>query len=129
MLYPQTNAYRQVMTLPEFWTFRFDPEDSGQQLGWQTGFSEGRPIAVPASWNDQFEDGRDYLGPAWYQTTFDTPWGWQEKRILLRFGSVNYLATVWLNGHCLGTHEGGIYPLNLRLPICSSPPKTSSSCV
>ncbi|MCB9134433.1 MAG: beta-glucuronidase [Anaerolineales bacterium] len=115
MLYPQTNAYRQVMPLPEFWMFRLDPQDAGQQEGWQAGFSEGRPISVPASWNDQFEEGRDYLGPAWYQITFDMPWGWHGKRIMLRFGSVNYLATVWLNGQCLGTHEGGHLPFEFEL--------------
>lgn len=115
MLYPQTNQFRQVIPLPEFWNFRFDPEDAGQQAGWQTGFEESRPIAVPASWNDQFEEGRDYLGPAWYQTTLDLPWGWQGKRIMLRFGSVNYLATVWLNGQNLGTHEGGHLPFEFAL--------------
>lgn len=112
MLYPQSNSYRQVVALPDFWDFRFDPQDEGLGRGWQRGFAEGRPIAVPASWNDQFDDGRDFLGPAWYQTTFDLPWGWtaNRKRIMLRFGSVNYLAEVWLNGQSLGVHEGGHLP-------------------
>jgi len=73
MLYPQSNSHRQVIELFDFWDFRFDPQDSGIKSGWQTGFSDGRPIAVPASWNDQFEDGRDFLGPAWYQTEFELP--------------------------------------------------------
>ena len=89
MLYPQSNQYRQSVELAGFWSFRFDPEDNGFAEGWQSGFSGGRPIAVPASWNDQFEDGRDFLGPAWYQTSFGLPWGWKGKRIVLRFGSVN----------------------------------------
>ena len=110
MLYPQSNSHRQMIELPGFWNFRFDSQDSGLENGWQNGFADGRPIAVPASWNDQFEDRRDYLGPAWYQTGFDLPWGWGEKRILLRFGSVNYFAEVWLNGQALGTHEGGHLP-------------------
>ena len=110
MLYPQSNSHRQVKELSGFWDFRFDPQDTGLEDGWSNGFAGGRPVAVPASWNDQFEDGRDFLGPAWYQTTFDLPWGWHEKRILLRFGSVNYLAEVWLNDQPLGTHEGGHLP-------------------
>src|SRR5512147_3226371 len=107
MLYPQSNSHRQVVALSDFWDFRFDPADVGLSRGWRTGFTDGRPIAVPSSWNDQFEDGRDFLGPAWYQTEFGLPWGWNGKRIVLRFGSVNYLAEVWLNGQVLGTHEGG----------------------
>ena len=110
MLYPQSNQHRQTIELSGFWNFRFDQQDAGRENGWQNGFVDARPIAVPASWNDQFEDGRDYLGVAWYQTAFELPWGWDGKRIVLRFGSVNYMAEVWLNGQSLGVHEGGHLP-------------------
>ncbi|GAB4513699.1 MAG: beta-glucuronidase [Anaerolineae bacterium] len=110
MLYPQTNPYRQHIDLSGIWDFRFDPEDEGVTAGWTSGLPEARPIAVPASWNDQFEDMRDYLGPAWYQTRFDLPWGWEDRRVMLRFNSVNYLAEVWLNGQRVGSHEGGHLP-------------------
>lgn len=110
MLYPQSNPFRQSINLSGFWDFRFDPDGKGEQFGWGEGFTGGRPIAVPASWNDQFEDWRDYLGPAWYQTRFDLPWGWKERQVHLRFGSVNYFAEVWLNGTRLGQHEGGHLP-------------------
>lgn len=115
MLYPQSNSHRQVLALPDFWDFRFDPQDAGLNSGWQTGFADGRPIAVPSSWNDQFEDGRDFLGPAWYQKEFRLPWGWTGKRVVLRFGSVNYLGEVWLNGQPLGMHEGGHLPFEFDI--------------
>jgi beta-glucuronidase len=115
MLYPQTNLYRQTVELSDFWSFRFDPADAGLTNGWQNGFEDARPIAVPASWNEQFEEGRDFLGPAWYRTTFDLPWGWNEKKVVLRFGSVNYLAEVWLNGQSLGSHEGGHLPFEFEI--------------
>lgn len=110
MLYPQSNPYRQHIDLSGFWDFQFDPGDEGAHIGWGEGFTGGQPIAVPASWNDQFATGRDYLGVAWYQTHFSRPWGWGEKRVYLRFNSVNYLAEVWLNGVRLGEHEGGHLP-------------------
>jgi beta-glucuronidase len=110
MLSPIRNAYRQWTDLSGFWDFRFDPDDRGLREDWQRGFPDSRPIAVPASWNDQFEDGRDFLGPAWYATRFDLPWGWRGQRIFLRFNSVNYIAKVWLNGELLGSHEGGHLP-------------------
>lgn len=110
MLYPQANLFRQCVNLSGFWDLRFDLDGMGEEGGWTEGFTGGRPIAVPASWNDQFEDWRDYLGPAWYQTRFDLPWGWEQRRVYLRFGSVNYLAEVWLNGIQLGQHEGGHLP-------------------
>ena len=76
MLYPQSNPYRQVIDLSGFWELRFDPEDQGRQADWANGFTGSRPVAVPASWNDQFAEWRDYLGQTWYQTRFDLPWGW-----------------------------------------------------
>jgi len=39
------------------------------------------------------------------------PWAWNSaQQVRLRFGSVNYLAQVWLNGVRLGQHEGGHLP-------------------
>lgn len=116
MLYPQSNAYRQTHDLSGFWELRFDSNHEGQAANWSSGFSQGRPVAVPASWNEQFEDGRDYLGLTWYQTTFNVPWGWLGRGpIRLRFGSVNYLAQVWLNGQLLGAHEGGHLPFEFEV--------------
>lgn len=109
MLYPQTNQFRQCLDLSGIWEFQFDPDDCGK-TSWMNGLSAPRPIAVPASWNEQLVDARDNLGPAWYQTRFRLPWGWQEQHLRLRFGSVNYLADVWLNGEWLGWHEGGHLP-------------------
>jgi len=110
MLQPRTNEIRQVLDISGFWDFRFDEEDRGEGKGWNKGFEGGRPAAVPASWNDQFAEGRDNLGPAWYATTFTLPDVWRDRAVLLRFDSVNYLARVWLNAEKLGDHEGGHLP-------------------
>jgi beta-glucuronidase len=117
MLYPQSNPFRQFADLSGFWELRFDPETQGQRDDWGRGFREGRPVAVPASWNDQFAEWRDYLGQTWYQTHFDLPWGWDanQQQIHLRFGSINYLAEIWLNGVRLGEHEGGHLPFTFDL--------------
>jgi beta-glucuronidase len=110
MLYPQSNTHRQMHDLSGFWQFRFDPEKQGAAQGWSAGFDGGEMIAVPASWNDQFEDWRDYTGTAWYQTAFGLPWGWRGQRIYVRFNAATYLTEVWLNGQRLGEHEGGHLP-------------------
>jgi beta-glucuronidase len=110
MLYPQRNLFRQFIELSGFWDFRFDTNNKGLDENWKNGFGKSRPIAVPASWNDQFAEGRDNLGPAWYQCSFTKPWDWDNKKIIIRFGSVNYLSDVWLNGEVVGHHEGGHLP-------------------
>ena len=107
MLYPQSNSLRQALDISGSWDFCTDPDSEGEAAGWPRGLPASRPVAVPASWNDQYLDLHDYLGLAWYQTRFDLPWGWEGRKISLRFGSVNYLASVWVNGELAGRHEGG----------------------
>ena len=43
----------------------------------------------------------------WYRRSFEIPANWHDKRVLLHFGAVDWQATVWVNGHELGTHRGG----------------------
>ncbi|MEY7971990.1 glycoside hydrolase family 2 protein [Saccharomonospora xinjiangensis] len=45
----------------------------------------------------------------WYRRTFDVPGEWlgQGSRVLLHFGAVDQIATVWVNHQLLGRHEGG----------------------
>ncbi len=115
MLYPKRNNFRQYIDLSGFWNFRFDFDDVGLSSKWNAGFNNGVPIAVPASWNDQFAENRDFLGSAWYQTNFSLPWAWTGRKIFLRFNSVNYLADTWLNGELLGQHEGGHLPFEFDI--------------
>ncbi len=43
----------------------------------------------------------------WYRKVFTLPSGWQGRRILLHFGAVDQIATVWVNGQQVAHHEGG----------------------
>ncbi len=121
MLYPQQNDTRNVYDLSGFWDFVLDPDDVGQEQGWFSGLT-GQPgnepvrcIAVPASWNEQFQDTRDYLGTAWYARQFFAPQGWKGQHIYVRVGSANYAAQVWVNGQHVGAHEGGHLPFDLNI--------------
>jgi len=110
MLYPQQNQYRDLSILDGVWQFRLDPDDVGLNSKWHDGFTESRPIVVPSSWNELFPDTYDYIGVGWYQTSFSIPGSWSQDDLRLRFGSVTYKATVWINGQLLGSHEGGNLP-------------------
>jgi beta-glucuronidase len=65
---------------------------------------------VPGSWNEQYEDLYLYLGMVWYVRTTFIPRAWNDQRIMLRVGSANYWAAVWINGQKIGEHEGGHLP-------------------
>ncbi|WP_197322258.1 glycoside hydrolase family 2 protein [Saccharomonospora sp. NB11] len=43
----------------------------------------------------------------WYRRTFDVPPEWRDGRVLLHFGAVDQIATVWVNHQLLIRHEGG----------------------
>jgi beta-galactosidase/beta-glucuronidase len=69
--------------------------------------SAWQPAEVPGSVNPPHSahpiDG-------WYRVDFTAPPAWVNDAVTLKFGSVNYLADVWLNGMYLGYHEGGVTP-------------------
>lgn len=115
MLYPQQNANRNLLNLSGIWDFQIDPDEIGEANGWYNGLDDARPMAVPASWNDIYDDLHDYLGLAWYVTQSYVPAAWNGQQIRLRVGSANYAARVWINGTEVGGHEGGHLPFELDI--------------
>lgn len=109
-LFPQQNDLRNTMNLSGIWKFKKDSTGVGEAEQWYNGLKETVPMAVPGSWNEQYEDIRDYLGIAWYEQNTFVPKTWNGQKICLRFGSANYAAKVWVNGTLLGIHEGGHLP-------------------
>ncbi|MBP1649119.1 MAG: beta-D-glucuronidase, partial [Bacteroidetes bacterium] len=120
MLFPQQNKHRTVFDLNGFWRFLPDLHDAGETERW---FSAPLPdhamlIAVPGAWNEQLAERglMNYVGKAWYETTFSLPHsGPLDRRTFLRIGAANHAARVWLNGICIGGHEGGYLPFELDM--------------
>lgn len=110
MLYPQDNPHRTMMNLSGLWKFSLDVDDKGEDKRWFQGLPSSRPIGVPGSWNEQYEDTMFYMGSAWYQTEFHVPPQFRGQRLALRIGAAGYYASVWLDGELLGTHEGSSLP-------------------
>jgi len=109
-LLPQQNATRMLLDLAGLWDFQRDPDAIGERDGWATSLPSPTLIGVPGSWNEQFQDTRDYTGVAWYQTRTALPRAWRGQRIILRAGSAVYHATVWIDGQPVGEHLGGHLP-------------------
>jgi beta-glucuronidase len=112
---PQRTPTRDVLELAGLWDFQLDPDGVGEGQAWTQALPSPRLIAVPGSWNDQFEDTRDYTGVAWYQLKTYLPQGWRGRRIGLRIGSAVYKATVWIDGRPLGEHLGGHLPFAFEI--------------
>jgi hypothetical protein len=98
------------------WTLRKDPNDRGISLGWQRGGFSGAPVSVPNVVNPAPYTGKagglNYEGSvAWYRTTLSAP---HAGTYALDFQSANYLASVWVDGHSLGSHHGSYLPFEVR---------------
>jgi beta-galactosidase/beta-glucuronidase len=110
-----SDGARTQVSLDGEWEFTSDP---GRQIRLaELPRVPMRSIRVPGPWQAQFADLRDYSGLAWYRHTFTLPVADRQPdprlERVLHFGAVDYFATVWLNGHILGEHEGGYLPFEL----------------
>lgn len=115
MLYPVQNAKRNKLDLSGIWEFQPDFENVGEAEGWPSELPNPRPIAVPGSWNEQYEDLFNYFGLSWYVTRAYVPAGWRGERVFLRVGSACYHGTVYINGLAVGSHEGGHLPFAFEI--------------
>lgn len=115
MLYPIQNSIRNKLDLSGIWDFKTDPDGVGEAKGWTNGLTGSRPMAVPGSWNEQYDDLFGYLDLAWYVKEIYVPSGWKGQRVFIRIGSAVYFGTVYLNGVKVGTHEGGHLPFAFEI--------------
>lgn len=115
---PSANA--QTVKLERGWQFLVDKE--GTLKAGNIGSLEGwRDVRVGLSWNAQFADLRDYMGVAWYRTTFDAPQTNARGHALIRFGAVDYFTEVYVNGKRIGEHEGGYMPFSFDVTSALKP--------
>src|SRR5204863_4287907 len=100
------------------WLFRADPGDQGLAQGWatQTDPAGWSAVSVPNAWNaNDYSDASMAGSVAWYRRDFHVPATPRGALWLVRFESVNYRATVFLNGVQIGTHDGASIPFELPL--------------
>ncbi|MBQ8846744.1 MAG: hypothetical protein IJ006_06340 [Lachnospiraceae bacterium] len=76
--------------------------------GWRLN---GRDICVPFPPQAPLSGYEGDVGTRLcYEVSFVLPENFTKDRVLLHFGAADQVAEVWVNGHCVGTHEGGCLP-------------------
>ena len=119
MLYPVENEIRQVKVLNGIWKFKKESrQGQGAQEKWyEKPLTDYIEMPVPSSYNDITTDKeiRDHVGWVWYEREFFIPTDWQDKRMVLRFGSVTHHAIVYINGKEITRHKGGFMPFEAEL--------------
>ena len=108
------------------WLYRADLGDVGIAQGWWrdvAGTGGWSGVSIPNAYNAgdlSAASMRGYVG--WYRRDFTLPRNAfapyvaaSQRRWIVRFESVNYRATVWLNGRQIGGHLGAFLPFELGL--------------
>jgi len=116
-------TYRTTIDLTGEWQFATDPGDDGRDERWydsETAWPDrARAVEVPHAWQES-EAFREYTGTAWYRRTVDVDPD-PDRRQRLRFGAVDYEATVWVNGERVGEHRGGYLPFEFDVTDALEP--------
>lgn len=101
------------------WQFAFDDENAGLREDWQRpGRALPMAITVPFAYQAKLSGigPTDEIHPIlWYRRAFTVPEEMAGKRVLLRFGAVDYACRVYVNGDMVGTHEGGYSPFGFDI--------------
>ncbi|MCW5980268.1 MAG: beta galactosidase jelly roll domain-containing protein [Bryobacteraceae bacterium] len=117
--YPEPQFARPAwVSLNGSWEFDFDDGDAGLDAGWHLpGRTLGRNILVPFCFECEASRIADPSPHpvCWYRRRFRIPEEWAGRRVLLRFGAVDYRAQVWVNGCAAGEHEGGQTPFSFDI--------------
>lgn len=58
---------------------------------------------------------RDFCRRCWYRRTVAVRPPAANERLMLHFGAVDYTASVWVNGACVGEHTGGYTPFSFDI--------------
>jgi beta-glucuronidase len=118
---------RHTTSLNGKWQAIIDPTDGGDwRQVWKEpkavkktdffeySFDGGPQLNVPGDFNTQMTELTYLEGTVWYKTTFKSVIK-PGKRLFLHFGAVNYMATIYLNGNKIGSHEGGFTPFQVEI--------------
>ena len=93
----------------------------GLALGWRNGGFGGTTVSLPnvvhpTPYSGR-AGGRNYEGSvAWYESSMQAP---HAGVYALSFQSANFKATVWVDGHQLGSHRGSYLPFEVRSKLAA----------
>ena len=110
--YPRPQMVRDsYLCLNGIWAFDITKEDV-RPHEFASKIQVPYPPESPLSGICQTPDKGEFLH---YQCTFSLPNGFKKDLIFLHFGAIDQVATVYLNGVKIGSHEGGYLPFKFEI--------------
>lgn len=117
--YPRPQLVRSEWEqLNGMWDYALTPRGSGPPEVW-----EGT-IRVPFPLESALSGAGRRLAPdetLWYRRSFEVPEEWRDRRLMLRFGAVDWESRVFVNGRGAGTHRGGYDAFSFDITDLLSP--------
>lgn len=91
------------------WTYAFDFGESGLQRDFNESKGFDSDITVPFCPESKLSGVgyKDFINSMWYHREVEVPAAWDGKKILLNFGAVDYVSSIYVNGELAGRHYGG----------------------
>ena len=89
--------------------------------GWRFYFADASDsadadyVTIPHTWNVEAAEGAYLRTTANYIRDIAIPAEWQGKRLFLRFGGVQSVAELFVNGRYVGEHRGGFTAFTLEI--------------
>ena len=108
--YPRPQFEREAwMNLNGTWSFDFDFGESGKDRNYQNSQDLGKHILVPYCPESKLSGVQhvDFINCMWYQRKISIPSDWNNKKIFLNFGAVDYMAEIYIDGNIIQRHYGG----------------------
>lgn len=99
------------------WDFEFDREMKLCETDLQSGRTMSLKITVPFAPESKLSGigDTDFSRCVWYRRNFTPEIPTENRRIFIRFGAVDYHASLWLNGAFVGEHFGGYTPFSFDI--------------
>ncbi|KYG27708.1 glycoside hydrolase family 2 protein [Alkalihalobacillus trypoxylicola] len=117
--YPRPQFVRKEwINLNGKWNFEYDDSNQGMEHHWFDGTQDfTKNITVPFSYQSELSGigETEFHDLVWYKRTVDLPQQWEDKRMVLHFGAVDYRTWVWVNGQFVMYHEGGHVPFSAEI--------------
>ncbi|MGL5722598.1 MAG: glycoside hydrolase family 2 protein [Brevinema sp.] len=119
-LHPNPQAKREhVLLLDGQWDFCFDSGDVGLQSQYHIGTNWGSPLTITVPY--VYQSPRSGIGSQedcpviWYRRHFSLDKAWEKEKNLLHIDACDFKCTVFVNGHAVGSHEGGYAPITFDI--------------
>ncbi len=99
------------------WQFEIDNGRNGIHKGYAEKDTLEGQITVPFCPESKLSGigNTDYIMAVWYKKNVTLDKEFIKERTVLHIGACDYKTVVWVNGKCVGEHEGGYTPIALDI--------------